>query len=93
MFLKHGYNENLFERLGAVDHKTAGGRNAPPFARIAPRSIHDKINLTFVVDAPNSTSDNIVRTLDQYITATHVSTTVYTHTIDEPGQTLRLIIE
>ena len=61
--------------------------------RIAPRSIHDKINLTFVVDAPNSTSDSIVQTLDQYLTATHVSTPVYTHTIDDPGQTLRLIIK
>jgi glycosyltransferase involved in cell wall biosynthesis len=61
--------------------------------RIAPRSIHDKISLTFVVDAPSATSDSIVEALDQYTTATHVLTTVYTHTIDEPGQALRQIME
>jgi glycosyltransferase involved in cell wall biosynthesis len=89
--LKTRYNENLFS--GWEQWTTKQQEEMIASRRIAPRSIHDKINLTFVVDAPNSTSDNIVRTLDQYITATHVSTTVYTHTIDEPGQTLRLIIE
>jgi hypothetical protein len=61
--------------------------------RIVPRSIQEKIKLTFVVDAPNSTSDSIVRNLDQYINTTHVLNTVYTRAIDEPEQGLRLIIE
>ena len=60
--------------------------------RIAPRSIHDKINLTFVTDFPNSKSGGIVRHLDQQIKTTHVSTTVYAHTLDDEGQALRQII-
>jgi glycosyltransferase involved in cell wall biosynthesis len=89
--LKTQYDEELFRGWNEWTAKQQAEMIAS--RRIAPRSSRDKMNVTFVVDAPNSASDSIVRALDPYISATHVSTTVYTHTIDEPGQTLRQIME
>ncbi len=89
--LKSQYDEDLFG--GWEQWTTKQQKEMIASRRIAPRPIHDKVNLTFVVDAPGTASDGIVRNLDRHLAATHVSTTVYTHAIDEPGQALRQVIE
>jgi O-antigen biosynthesis protein len=89
--LKTQYDEVLFS---GWEQWVKRQQNEMLVARgIAPRSIRDKINLTFVVGSPNSTSDGIVQALNPHITTAFVLTTVYTHAIDEPGQALRQIIE
>jgi hypothetical protein len=89
--LKTQHHADLFSGWERWTRKQQEEMLAP--RRIEPRPARDRMNLTFVVDAPGSASDSIVRELGRHLTATHVLTAVYIRTIDEPAEALRQIIE
>jgi glycosyltransferase involved in cell wall biosynthesis len=85
------YDANLFRGWEYWTSKQQ--KEMLPARTVSPRPARDKIALTFVVDAPNSRSDNMVSNLTRSMSAVCNSTAVYTHSHDEPEQVLRLVIE
>jgi glycosyltransferase involved in cell wall biosynthesis len=89
--LKNRFNKDLFS---GWERWTSNQKKEMIVSRkIEPRPVGEKINLIFVADAPGLASGDMARDLGRHIDGACVLSTVYSRTIDNPAQTLRMIVD